>query len=158
MCPVVGPLASFQRRHPALLRSLGGFCFLEDPCPSVLAGGLYSGLCPQLHPHCPNPEQVLGKCLMKLWLKGSTVLTLDGQGLEHYGNLALNPQSFFPGDHSGYEYLSFERWSCARGKPLCSLSEASLQAEWSSGCTSWKSRDLAPKPQIHHFPSPPPSV
>lgn len=67
VCPVVGPSASFQRRHPDLLRSLGGFCFVEDPCPSALAVGLYSsGLCPQLHPHCPNPEQVLGKCLMKL--------------------------------------------------------------------------------------------
>lgn len=83
VCPVVGPLALVQRRHPALLRSLGGFCFLEDPCPpSALAVGLYaSGLCPQLHPHCPNSEQVLGKCLVKLWLEGSAVLTLGGQGL-----------------------------------------------------------------------------
>lgn len=44
---------------------------LKTTCPylrPVLAGSWYSsGLsCSHLHPHCPDPEQVLGKCLGKL--------------------------------------------------------------------------------------------
>lgn len=82
-----------QRKKPALLGSLGAF--LENPCPiqgsripPILPSSslgwklvLLSLSCSQLHSHCPNPEQVLGKCLMKLWLEDSAMLTLCGQSL-----------------------------------------------------------------------------
>lgn len=89
VCSVVTPQL---RRQPALLWSLGGFYFLDNcpiqgTCRSPVLTFFQSWLeaclpqaCPQLHPHCPNPEQLVSRYLMTLW-QDSAVLTLWGQGL-----------------------------------------------------------------------------